>query len=157
MSQLSNQDIIAFNNDYVLAKRLSGSFQNQVVNAIKKFFLVVENRRMDIEAIHRPRTEKTLPKVLSLDEVSGILNALDNIKHTSMFALIYSAGLRRGEILTMKINAVDSKRMMIHIFNAKGKTRQAAISEITINARTSAQTVGIRALFAIETLCGEYD
>jgi integrase/recombinase XerD len=121
MSQLSNQDIIAFNNDYVLAKRLSGSFQNQIVNAIKKFFLVVENRRMDMEAIHRPRTEKTLPKVLSLDEVSGILNALDNIKHTSMLALIYSAGLRRGEILTMKINAIDSKRMMIHIFNAKGK------------------------------------
>jgi len=76
---------------------------------------------MDIEAIHRPRTEKTLPKVLSLDEVSRILNALDNIKHTSMLALIYSAGLRRGEMLTMKINAIDSKRMMIHIFNAKGK------------------------------------
>jgi integrase/recombinase XerD len=65
MSQLSNQDIIAFNNDYVLAKRLSGSFQNQVVNAIKKFFLVVENRRIDLEAIHRPKREQRLPHVLS--------------------------------------------------------------------------------------------
>lgn len=38
-----------------------------------------------------------------------------------MLSLIYSAGLRRGEVLNMKINAIDSKRMMIHIFNAKGK------------------------------------
>ncbi len=93
----------------------------QVVNAIKKFFPVVENRRIDFEAILRTRTEKKLPAVLSLEEVSGLLNALDNLKHKTMLVLICSAGLRRGEILTMKINAIDSKRMMIHIFNAKGK------------------------------------
>lgn len=121
MESLTNEDVIRFNNEYILAKRLSSSFQNQVINAIKKFFLIIDNRRIDLEELHRPKREKTLPTVLSLEEVSSMLNSLKNIKHKAMLSLIYSAGLRRGEILSMKINAIDSKRMMIHIFNAKGK------------------------------------
>ncbi len=121
MESLTSEDVIRFNNEYVLAKRLSSSFQNQTINSIKKFFLIVEHRRMDLEAIHRPRREKKLPIVLSLEEVSSLLNSLKNRKHKAMLSLIYSAGLRRGEVLSMKINAIDSKRMMIHVFNAKGK------------------------------------
>lgn len=121
MSQLSNQDIIAFNNDYVLAKRLSGSFQNQIVNAIKKFFLVVENRRIDIEAIHRPRREQKLPHVISKDEVKKILEAPRNIKHRAMLSLIYACGLRRSELLNLKPVHIDSKRKLLIIEQSKGK------------------------------------
>lgn len=121
MSQLSNQDIIAFNNDYVLAKRLSGSFQNQIVNAIKKFFLVVENRRMDIEAIHRPRSQQKLPHVISKEEVKKILEAPRNIKHRAMLSLIYACGLRRSELLNLKPVHVDSKRKLLIIEQSKGK------------------------------------
>ncbi len=121
IADIDNQDIVRFNNEYILAKRLSSSFQNQIVNAVKKFFLIVDNRRLDLEAVHRPRTERKLPEVLSLEEVERLLCFTNNIKHKVMLALIYSAGLRRGELLNLTIQSIDSKRMMIHIFNAKGK------------------------------------
>lgn len=121
MSQLSNQDIINFNNDYVLAKRLSGSFQNQIVNAIKKFFLVVENRCIEIEAIHRPRREQKLPHVISKEEVKKILDVTKNLKHRAMLSLIYACGLRRSELLNLMPSHVDSQRKLLIIYQSKGK------------------------------------
>jgi integrase/recombinase XerD len=121
MSQLSNQDIITFNNDYVLAKRLSGSFQNQIVNAIKKFFLVVENRRIDIEAIHRPRREQKLPHVISKEEVKRILDAPKNLNHRAMLSLIYACGLRRSELINLLPSHIDSQRKLLIIYQSKGK------------------------------------
>lgn len=134
MSQLSNQDIIAFNNDYVLAKRLSVSFQNQIVNAIKKFFLVVENRRMDMEAIHRPKREQRLPHVLSKEEIKKILEAPRNIKHRAMLSLIYACGLRRSELLNLEPMHIDSNRKLLIIEQGKGrKDRVAPLSDKIID------------------------
>lgn len=121
MESLSNEDLIRFNNDYVLAKRLSSSFQNQIVNSIKKFFLVTENRRMDIEAIHRPRQEQKLPHIISKEEVKKILEAPTNLKHRAMLSLIYACGLRRSELLNLKPDHVDSKRKLLIIYQSKGK------------------------------------
>lgn len=130
MESLTNEDVIRFNNDYILTKRLSGSFQNQVVNAIKKFFLVVENRKMDIDSIHRPRREQKLPHVISKEEVKAILEAPRNLKHRAMLSLIYACGLRRSELLNLKPSHVDSKRKLLIISQSKGrKDRVAPISE----------------------------
>jgi integrase/recombinase XerD len=65
IEEIDNQDIIDFNNDYILRKKLSSSYQNQIVNAIKLFFSRVENRIIDVDLIHRPKKEKLLPNVLS--------------------------------------------------------------------------------------------
>jgi integrase/recombinase XerD len=121
MESLTNEDVIRFNNEYILAKRLSGSFQNQIVNAIKKFFLVVENRRMDIDEIHRPRREQKLPNVLSKEEVKMILQVPKNLKHRAMLSLIYACGLRRSELLSLKPSHIDSKRKLLIIYQSKGK------------------------------------
>jgi integrase/recombinase XerD len=121
MESLTNEDVIAFNNDYILAKRLSGSFQNQMVNSIKKFFLIVANRRIDLEAIHRPRREQKLPHVISKEEVKKILEAPRNLKHRAMLSLIYACGLRRSELLNLKPVHVDSKRKLLIIEQSKGK------------------------------------
>ncbi|MEX1190517.1 MAG: tyrosine-type recombinase/integrase [Brumimicrobium sp.] len=121
MEGLTIEDIITFNNDYILAKRLSSSFQNQMVNSIKKFFLVVENRRMDIDAIHRPRREQKLPHVISKEEVKKIIEAPKNLKHRAMLSLIYACGLRRSELLSLKANNIDSKRKLLIIYQSKGR------------------------------------
>lgn len=76
IKSINNSDIILFNNDYILKKNLSSSYQNQMVNAIKLFYWMVENRNLEIEKVHRPKREKTLPKVLSKEEVKDILEAL---------------------------------------------------------------------------------
>ncbi len=120
-SELTNTDVITYNNDYISSNKLSSSYQNQIVNAIKLYFNSIQDKRMVVEKIHRPRPEHKLPNVLSKEEVKLILDALTNIKHKTMLSLIYSCGLRRSELLNLKPTDVDSKRNLIIIRKSKGK------------------------------------
>ena len=61
-----------------------------------------------------------IPVVLSVHEVERLLNSFTNLKHKSIFTLIYSAGLRIGELLNLKISDIDSDRMQIRINQGKG-------------------------------------
>ena len=121
VEEITNEDLITYNNDFILKNNLSASYQNQIVNAVKLFFRTVENKVMKEELIHRPKREKVLPNVLSKEEVKEILNVLGNIKHRTMLSLIYSCGLRRSELLKLKPADIDSKRNIIIIRAAKGK------------------------------------
>lgn len=130
IEQITNEDIIAFNNDYILKNNFSSSFQNQVINSIKLFFKEIEGAKLNIELVHRPKREKLLPNVLSKEEIKQILNAPTNIKHKAMLSLIYACGLRRSELLNLKPNDIDSNRGVIIIRQAKGKKdRIAPLSE----------------------------
>ncbi len=120
VGQISNEDIVSFNNNYILANRYSSSFQNQVVNAIKLFYKVIDNRVLDFELIHRPKRAQPLPNVLSKEEVKAVLDALQNQKHRAMLSLIYACGLRSGELLKLKAEHIDSKRLLLIIKGAKG-------------------------------------
>lgn len=131
--EISNIDIITFNNEYILKKGFSESFQNQVVNSIKLFFQVINNQRIVVDLIQRPRREKKLPNVLSKEEVKMVLNSLTNLKHKTMLALIYSCGLRSGELLRLVPKDIDSNRNIILIRQSKGKKdRIAPLSDKTI-------------------------
>jgi integrase/recombinase XerD len=126
VSEISNEDLIEFNNEYIIKNKLSSSYQNQVVNAIKLFYRAVELRKMDVELIYRPKTAQVLPNVLSKEEIRAILNAHSNIKHKAMLSLIYSCGLRRSELLNLKLADIDSKRGLVIIRKAKGKKDRVA-------------------------------
>ena len=121
ISDISNDDLIDFNNNYILKNNFSSSFQNQVVNAVKLYFSAIQHKKIDVELIHRPRREKVLPNVLSKEEIKAILDAPYNLKHRAMLAMIYSCGLRRGELLSLTKFDIDSKRMVVIIRMAKGK------------------------------------
>ncbi|MBX2966112.1 MAG: site-specific integrase [Cyclobacteriaceae bacterium] len=130
LGETGNEDLIVFNNEYILKNKLSASYQNQIVNAVKLFFQTVQNRKLNIEQIHRPKKPKTLPNVLSKEEIKAILEAHNNIKHRAMLSLIYACGLRRSELLNLKPTDIDSKRGVLLIKQAKGKKdRIAPISE----------------------------
>lgn len=98
----------------------SRSTQNMVINALKLFYHTEFSIAIDIEGVLRPRKERKLPDILSLDEVKNLLNSFKNEKHRTIFYLIYSAGLRLGELLTLKVSDIDSGRMMIRIRQSKG-------------------------------------
>lgn len=119
--EITNEDLIEFNNRYILKNKLSASFQNQVVNAVKLFCRITENKKLDPELIHRPKRARVLPNVLSKEEVKAILEVQKNLKHRAMLSLVYSCGLRRGELLNLKLNDVDSKRNLLIVRQAKGK------------------------------------
>jgi integrase/recombinase XerD len=124
--EITNEDVITYNNEYLLKNNLSESYQNQIVNALKLYFKTVQNKVIDIEKIHRPKRSKQLPHVLSKEEVKMILEAHSNIKHKTMLCLIYSCGLRSGELLALKPVNIDSKRNIILLQNSKGKKDRIA-------------------------------
>ncbi len=121
IEEISNDDLIAFNNEYILKNNFSSSYQNQLVNAVKLYYSAIQHKKIDVELVHRPRREKTLPNVLSKEEVKSILDAPYNLKHRAMLSMIYSCGLRRSELLNLTKLDIDSKRMVVIIRMAKGK------------------------------------
>ena len=77
--------------------------------------------KLDPELVHRPRREKTLPNVLSKEEVKAILEAPTNLKHRAMLSLIYACGLRRSELLNLTFKDIHSERNLLLIKQSKGK------------------------------------
>ncbi|WP_035670805.1 site-specific integrase [Flavobacterium sp. 83] len=126
IAEINNEDVIIYNNDYILKNKLSASYQNQITNAIKLYFKTIKNTKIEVDKIHRPKRAKLLPNVLSKEEVKSILNAHSNIKHKTMLSLIYSCGLRRGELLNLKPADIDSKRGIVIIRQSKGKKDRIA-------------------------------
>ena len=121
IAAITNEDVVLYNNNYILKNNLSASYQNQIVNSIKLFFQTIRDTKMLVDKIHRPKRAKVLPNVLSKEEIKLILNAHSNIKHKMMLSLIYSCGLRCGELLALQPVHIDSKRNIVMLKNAKGK------------------------------------
>jgi integrase/recombinase XerD len=126
IAEINNEDVIVYNNECILKNNLSASFQNQTVNAIKLFFQTIRDTKMMVDKIHRPKRAKVLPNVLSKEEIKLILNAHSNIKHKMMLSLIYSCGLRCGELLALQPVHIDSKRNIVLLKNSKGKKDRIA-------------------------------
>ena len=108
----------------------SDSYINQMLNSIKFYYEVVEGMPNRFYSIDRPRKKSTLPKVISMEEVQMIIENTNNIKHRCIVSILYSAGLRRQEVLNLKLEDIDSKRMVIRINAGKGfKDRQTILSK----------------------------
>ncbi len=108
----------------------SHSYINQAVNAIKFYYEVVLEMPNRFYAIERPRAEEKLPQVLAKEEVLAIIDKTNNRKHRCIVSLLYSAGLRRSELLNLKPEDIDGKRMVIKVRSGKGnKDRYTILSE----------------------------
>ena len=108
----------------------SYSFQNTLINAIKFYYEKVRYRKRKYYKIDRPKQERKLPHVIDHDEVLQSIAKIENIKHKAIISLAYSTGIRVSEVVNIKIEDVDSKRMMIQIKNAKGnKDRVVPLSK----------------------------
>jgi len=110
------------------------SQQNQVINAIRFLYKEGLNKKYNKVSFKRPRTEKKLPKVIDGEFIKNQLQKIENLKHKAILTLTYSVGLRVSEIVNLNIEDIDSKRMLIHIKNAKGrKDRLVPLSPKVLN------------------------
>lgn len=132
IDQLNEKDV----RDYILflvRRDLSNSYINQAINSIKFFYEIVLGMPNRFYQIERPRKEKKLPKILSNAEVKKLISATTNIKHKCILALLYSAGLRRGELLNLRPSDIDSERMLVKVNDAKGnKDRYTLLAKSTL-------------------------
>ena len=118
---ITNSDLVLFNRNYILKRGYSASYQNQVINAIKLYYQKIEKRQLSIEEIERPRKYRPLPKVISKQVVEQMLVSIPNFKHKTALTLVYACGLRRSEILNLKLMDLDSKRKTLTVINGKGQ------------------------------------
>jgi len=112
---------------------LAASSVNQVVNALRFLYVELYKMPFSIQDIPRPKKERKLPDIITQGEVIRILDTVTNLKHRTILMLIYSAGLRVGEAVRLKVNDIDSQRNLIHIRGAKGKKdRYTVLSRVLL-------------------------
>jgi integrase/recombinase XerD len=114
-------------------QQLAASTVNQVFNALRFLYVELYKRPFVMGSLPRPRKPMKLPVTLGQQEVLRILNAVGNAKHKMILTLIYSAGLRVGEAVRLKIADIDSERGLIHVRGGKGmKDRFTLLSEVML-------------------------
>ena len=112
----------------------SNSYTTQAYSAIKLYCTYILNKNIEYENFPRPKTIKPLPKVLSEEDVTKILNSVTNQKHRTILYVVYSSGLRVSEVVSLKVSDIDSNRMTIFIKDGKGnKDRYTILAQETLN------------------------
>jgi integrase/recombinase XerD len=107
---------------YLLEERkLSWSAIHVNRSALRFLYVRVLKQRWFDEEIQAPKRPIRLPTVLSAEEITQILDATRNLKHWTIMATLYATGLRCNELRLLKVEDIDSKRMLIHIRNGKGQ------------------------------------
>ncbi len=94
IAEITNEDVIEYNNEYILKNNLSASYQNQTINSIKLFLKIIHDSKIVTAALHRPKNAKTLQNILSKEETFRLIDLTTNLIHKKLLALIYSSGLR---------------------------------------------------------------
>ncbi len=127
VDELTSEDIMTYQNFLVKEKKVSISTQNQAINAIKLYYeKILGKGKFDIY-IERPFKEKKLPEIISEMEVLKLLKATDNIKHKAIIAVLYSSGLRRGELINLRKKDVDYDKRIIFVRGGKGRKDRTTI------------------------------
>ena len=127
--KISKESINSYILNLIKENNISSSQQNQRINAIKFYYEKVLGRQKEYYDIERPKSVSTLPNVLSISEIKQMIDNTKNIKHKCIISLLYSAGLRRSELINLEINDILSGQMQIKIGNSKGnKDRYVGLS-----------------------------
>jgi site-specific recombinase XerD len=107
-------------------RKWSESTQNQAVNAIKFYYEKVLGQERTFYEF-RARRSRTLPNVFSEQEVEQLFSVVANLKHRTILMLIYSAGLRIGECIRMRVADLDFERNTVFIKAGKGKKDRISV------------------------------
>jgi site-specific recombinase XerD len=113
---------------------LSKATMHISVAVIKYFYRKVLNKTALIEKIPYPKKEKHIPEILNGSEIRLLINNCQNLKHQLLLKLIYSAGLRRSEIINLSLNDLDRIGMQIIVRQGKGqKDRYSILAHSLLN------------------------
>tara|TARA_R110000868_G_scaffold407357_1_gene688742 strand:+ start:348 stop:1334 length:987 start_codon:yes stop_codon:yes gene_type:complete len=129
LETIDESDIRAYL-QFLIHKNVSNSYLNQVINSIKFYYETVLGMPNRFYEIERPRPKHKLPKVISKEEIIALIENTSNLKHRCIIKLLYGSGLRRSELINLKIKDIDSKRMLVRVEDTKGnKDRYSLLSE----------------------------
>ena len=119
--ELTIEDINDYQYHLIEERRASWAIFNQTVCALKFLYGVTLGKEWMIKHIPYQKHPHKVPVVLSVQEVMALFHALDNVKHRAILMTLYATGLRLEELLDLRVEDIDSQRMVIHVRNGKGR------------------------------------
>jgi site-specific recombinase XerD len=105
------------------------------VAALRFFFVRVLKRRELKEDLPSPKRHRRLPTVLSPDEIPRLIAGAKNLYRRMLLMTLYGTGLRRSELLELKVGDIDSQRMVVRVERGKGG-RAARCRSVRTRCRT---------------------
>lgn len=131
---LGLEDIRSYQIHLIRKKRVSTSTLNITVAAMRFLYCTTLGKDWKIETIPYAKAPKKLPQVLSQNEVLRLFDAISNLKHRAIVMTIYSAALRVSEAASLRMEDIDSQRMLIHVNEGKGrKDRLVPLAEALLD------------------------
>ena len=102
-------------------RHVSSGYYGQAICALRFLYRVTLGKDWVVQDVVSPRKEKKLPVVLSPDEVAQFFRAVTRLKHRALLMTAYAAGLRVSEVVALRVADIDSRRMVLHVRQGKGR------------------------------------
>lgn len=126
-SQLTRKQMDDYVSHLIKSKNISESHQNQILSAIKMFYAEVVEQEHKVMNLWRPKNPQKIPTVLTEQEVTQLLKSIENTKHQCILMLVYSAGLRLGEVVALRLTDLQPEKNRLFVRGAKGKKDRCTI------------------------------
>ena len=131
---INEEDVRKYLDYHTEVRKTKASTRENIISSLRFFFGTILKKSF-IFNIKRPRKENRLPVVLTEEETVKVLSALENVKHRALLMLVYSGGLRVGDVVRLKKDDIEKERGLIRINLGKGKKdRYTIASETALNA-----------------------
>jgi len=115
--------------DYIITIN-NRNYHKQMVATVRNYYEFVLGKKLNFSELPYPRKEEKLPEVFSREEMSRLLDVEKNQKHQVIISVLYNCGLRISELINLKLEDIDSERMVIKVKASKGnKDRNVPIQE----------------------------
>ena len=121
LEELTNRSVEVFIEKVFIPRKYSISSQRQFISALKVFTVFYPHTKINDLQLERPKKSRILPNVLSQEEVLRIVQVTKNLKHRAIIVLLYSCGLRIGEITSLQLKNIDVERRQVKVVSGKGR------------------------------------
>lgn len=130
--EITKESIEKYISELIRNKRISFSYQRQVVVSIGRFYDFVLGIKLPLNYLKPQFPENKLPRYLSKEEVKLMIEITENLKHKCILCLLYSGGLRLKELVNLKLADIDSKSKVIHIAQPKNNKDRAVMLSLVL-------------------------
>lgn len=117
--QLGPEEIRAYQVYLLTERKMGARTVGHHTAALRFFFCKTLKRNYSVEEVPYPKAGRKLPIILTQEEAVRLIDSASNLFHRAMLMTLYSTGMRRAELCHLKVEDIDSTRMIIHIRHGK--------------------------------------
>ena len=129
LGQLGLEHLRSYQAYLLKQRKLDPASVEQHISALRFFFVRTLHRHEFRQFLPFPKVRRKLPKILSREEIEHWIEASSNLFQRTLLMVLYGTGMRRSEVVRLKVGDIDSQRMVIHVVNGKGgKDRDLPLS-----------------------------